>query len=382
MGFMDRLKAQLIEVIEWNDSTQNTIVHRFPVYSNEIKMGAKLTVRESQVAVFMDQGKIADVFTPGLHTLSTQNLPILTTLRSWKYGFNSPFKAEVYFISTKQFLDIKWGTPHPITARDADLGMVRLRSFGIFSFKVSDPKTVIKNVSGTDHDFMVEEIEEQLKKAIVARYADLLAESKIPFLDLAANQDELSSMLMGKVSPDFTLLGFELARFYIENISVPEEVEEMINKRSSVGVMKGVMGQFQQLQTAQAIGDAARNEGGMAGMGAGIGAGVGIGQVMAQSMASSMGQVQNDGGSGVSTISGNICPKCQTPNSQGAAFCSTCGNRLQPEEVLCVKCQKQIKKGAKFCSFCGAAQERVCPKCKEKVEQDTKFCDKCGEMLG
>lgn len=380
MGFFDRVKSQFIEVIEWNDPTQNTIIHRFPVYSNEIKMGARLTVRESQLVVFMDKGQFADVFSPGLYTLSTKNLPILTTLRSWKYSFNSPFKAEIYFVSTKQFLDVKWGTPHPITVRDKDLGMVRLRSFGIFSFKVFDPKTVIRAVSGTDHYFTVEEVEEQLKKAIVSRYADLLAESKIPFLDLAANQDELSKMLQEKASLEFKTLGFELSKLYIENISVPPEVEEMINKRSSVGVMNDVMGKFQQLQTAQAIGDAAQNEGGIAGMGAGIGAGVGIGQAMSQSMAESMKQAQQPP-SNVPSGSRQICPKCKASNPPEGKYCSSCGNKLQQEAALCIKCQKPLQPGARFCSYCGSTQERLCPKCKEKVEIDAKFCNKCGEKL-
>ena len=291
MGFFDKLKGELIDIIEWIDDSNDTMVYRFDRYNNEIKNGAKLTVRESQVAVFISEGKIADVFSPGMHTLSTENLPVLSTLKGWKFGFNSPFKAEVYFISTRNFTDLKWGTKNPIMLRDPEFGPVRLRAFGSYTMKVTDGAKFIKEVTGTDGEFTTSEISDQLRNLVITRFTDALGESKIPMLDLASQYDELSDFCKGKLSPEFLEYGIDITKFLVENISLPKEVEEALDKRSSMGIL-GNMNQYTQFQAANAMEAAANNsEGGMgAGMGMGMGAGMGMG--MAGQMAGAMNQQQ------------------------------------------------------------------------------------------
>ncbi len=284
MGLWDKLRQELIDIIEWIDDTRDTMVWRFPRYENEIKYGAKLIVREGQVAAFINEGKLADLFSPGTYTLETQNLPILATLRGWKYGFQSPFKAEVYFVSTRAFTDRKWGTKNPIMMRDAEFGPVRLRAFGTFAIKVGDPAVLLRNVVGTDGRFSVEEIGEQLRDLVVARFADVLGESKIPALDLASNYDDLGKFLTQRMTPDFATFGLQLVTLTVENISLPPDVEQAMDKRTSMGVI-GNLQQYTQYQTANAIGDAARQPGGLAGSAAGIGAGFAIANQMSQGMA-------------------------------------------------------------------------------------------------
>lgn len=284
-GFFDNLKnqigSQFIEIIEWLDDSNDTMVYRFPVYNQEIKMGAQLTVRENQLALFVNEGKAADVFTPGRYELSTQNIPILTTLRGWKYGFQSPFKAEVYFFNTRLFNDLKWGTTNPVMMRDAEFGMIRIRAFGTYATKIVDAKTFFATVVGTQGLTTTDEILGQLRSTIMSRLSDAVAEAKIPALDLASNYNELSQFAKKDIGPDFASFGLDLARFFVENISLPEEVEAAIDQRSKLGVLGDRLHQYTQLQTAEAIGTAAANPGGIAGAGAGLGAGLAIGQAMA-----------------------------------------------------------------------------------------------------
>ncbi|MBT8484529.1 MAG: SPFH domain-containing protein, partial [Phycisphaerae bacterium] len=263
MGIWDRLKTELIDIIEWLDPSNDTMVHRFERYENEIKYGAKLIVREGQAAVFVNEGQIADVFGPGTHTLETKNLPILATLKGWKYGFHSPFKAEVYFCSTRRFTDLKWGTQNPVMLRDSEFGPVRLRAFGTYVIKTSDPGTFIREIVGTDGHFTTDEITEQLRNMIVSRFTDILGESNIPILDLAGNYDELGDFITNRIQPEFGTYGLELTKFLVENISLPPAVEEALDKRSSMGVI-GDLKKYTQFQTAEAIRDAAQNPGGMA----------------------------------------------------------------------------------------------------------------------
>jgi membrane protease subunit (stomatin/prohibitin family) len=285
MGLLDKLRGEFIDIIEWTAPSENEIMaYRFRRYNNEIKMGAKLTVREAQTAVFVNEGKIADIFQPGMYTLSTQNLPILSTLQGWKYGFNSPFKAEVYFVQTKQFVDLKWGTSNPIMMRDAEVGAVRLRAFGTYVIKVVDPKTFVQQLVSTDPEFEVYEISTQLRNVIASRFADVLAESKIPVLDLAGNYDKLGKFICDRINDEFTAFGIDLLNFYIENISLPSNVEEVLDRRTSMGVV-GNIDAYLKYQTAEAVRDAAQNPGGgAAGIGAGLGAGMGIAQRMMESM--------------------------------------------------------------------------------------------------
>lgn len=275
MGLFDKIRNEFIDIIEWVDNTPDTIVWKFPRYQNEIKMNAKLTVRESQVAVFMNEGTIADIFLPGMYTLSTQNMPVMTTLRGWKYGFNSPFKADVFFVSMRQFTNQKWGTKNPVMLRDAEFGPLRLRAFGSYAFRVQDAGIFLKEIAATNPEFSVEDINEQLRNIAVSRGMDAVAEAKIPVLDLAANYDEVSALITEKIKPEFTELGLSLTKFLIENISLPPEVEEALDKRSSMGIV-GNLGAYAQFQAANAMEKSAENPNGgglgAAGMGLGMGA--------------------------------------------------------------------------------------------------------------
>ena len=285
MGLLDKIRGELVDIIEWTDSTGDTMVYRFDRRDNEIKMGAKLTVREGQTAVFINNGQLADVFKPGMYTLETDNMPILSTLMGWKHGFHSPFKAEVYFVSTRRFTDLKWGTKHPITLRDADFGPVRLRAFGTYVIRVTDPGTFIREIVGTDGHFTTDEITDQLRNLIVSRFADIIGESKIPVLDLAANYDELGEFITGKIKDDFANYGLDITKMLVENISLPKAVEEALDKRSSMGVI-GNLDQYTKFQTANAMEEAAKNPGGMAGGGMGMGMGFAMANQMGQSMTS------------------------------------------------------------------------------------------------
>lgn len=385
MGIFDAIKAQFIEVIEWLDESGNTMMYRFPVRGQEIKNGAQLIVRESQVAVFVFEGQIADVFPPGRYTINGGNTPILSKLGAWKYGFNSPFKAEVYFANTKQFTDLKWGTMNPIMMRDADFGMVRLRAFGIYSIRVADPRTFIKEIAGTNGHFETEDIEGQLKRTLVSGFTDALGESKIAALDLASNYDELSLLGRTKLGEEFKTYGLELTKFIIENISLPPEVEAAMDKRTSMGVI-GDVGRYAQFQAADAMRDAANNPSGGAGTGAGLGAGFAIGNMMAGQMSNAMNQPQqqSQGGGGAAAAATQKCPKCGATHVGAGKFCNECGAKLDAggQTVPCVKCGAQLQAGAKFCNECGAKQEKPkCPNCQAEAAPGAKFCNECGTKI-
>lgn len=286
MGIWDRIRGELIDIIEWLDDSNDTMVYRFERRNNEIKYGAKLTVREGQAAVFINEGQIADIFQPGMYTLETKNLPILATLKGWKYGFESPFKAEVYFVSTRRFTDLKWGTKNPIMMRDQEFGPIRLRAFGTYTVRVKDPGVFIQEIVGTDGHFTKDEVTDQLRNIVVSRFADLLGESKIPALDLAGNYDELGKFITERISPNFEGYGLELSELYVENVSLPEAVEQALDKRSSMNIV-GNMQEYTQFQAAEAIEDAANNPsggGGLAAGGLGAGMGIAMGQQMGQMM--------------------------------------------------------------------------------------------------
>ncbi len=279
MGFWDKLTAELIDIIEWLDDSNDTLVYRFERYGNEIKYGAKLVVREGQQAIFVNEGQLADVFGPGTYTLETQNIPILTTLKGWKYGFQSPFKAEVYFVSTRQFTDLKWGTRNPIMMRDPEFGPIRLRAFGTYVIRASDPAQLLREIVGTDGHFTTGEITEQLRSIIVSRFADSVAEEKTAALDMAASYDEFGEIIRKKISPEFESYGLDLSKLVIENISLPEAVEKALDKRTSMGVI-GDLNRYGQFQAANAMEKAAENESG----GAGAGMGMGMGMIMGTQM--------------------------------------------------------------------------------------------------
>jgi len=342
MSIFDKFKEaalnQFIEVIEWLDESGNTLVYRFPVYQQEIKNGAQLIVRESQAAVFVYQGQIADVFGPGKYTIDGGNTPILSKLGAWKYGFNSPLKSEVYFVNTKQFTDMKWGTSNPIMLRDNDFGVVRLRAFGGYSLRVADPGAFIKQIAGTNAKFETEDIETQLKRAVVSEFSDALGEMKIPALDLAAQYKELGDVIRRKINEEFKDYGIEITKFYIENISLPEEVEKALDKRTAMGAL-GDPTRYMQFQAADALRDAAQNEGGGAGLGAGLGAGFAIGNQMANVFGQTMQQGQQQQSSGANTAEVPVTITSEPPGAEIEIDGTYEGNTpsqlsLQPAEYI------------------------------------------------
>ncbi len=377
MSIIDKVKEaamnQFIEVIEWLDNSQDTLLYRFPVAGQEIKNGAQLIVRESQAAVFVFEGQVADVFTPGRYTVEGGNTPILTKLGAWKYGFNSPIKSEVYFVNTKQFTDMKWGTSNPIMLRDEDFGIVRLRSFGAYSLRVVDPSEFIRQIAGTNAHFQTEDIDGQLKRAIVTEFSDALGELKIPALDLAAQYKEIGEQIRAKINEDFKAYGLEVTKFYVENVSLPPEVEAAMDKRASMGAL-GDANRYMQFQAADALRDAAQNEGGGAGLGAGLGAGFAVGGQMANAFGAGP---QGQGGSAPAATA--TCPSCGKANAFGAKFCADCGAKMEVAKVPCVKCGAQLREGAKFCSECGSTQEKQkCANCQAELAPGAKFCAECG----
>ena len=296
MSLFDRIKQkafnEFIDIIEWIDDTADTMIWRFPRYHAEIKTNAQLTVRETQIAVLVNEGQFADVFQPGRYQLTTSNMPILTTLKGWKYGFNSPFKVDVYFVNTKQFLNLRWGTANPIMMRDPEFGPIRIRAFGSYCFRVEpDPTRFIRNVAGTDGNFTTEGVAEQLRNFVITKFTDYLAESKIAALDLAANLNEFSTELNIALKHDFSEFGIELTKFLVENISLPEAVEEALDKRTSMGVI-GNMTTYTQMQFADSLKDAANNPTGGGNL-AGDAMGAGIGLAMAGQLAQQMVNPQN-----------------------------------------------------------------------------------------
>ena len=381
MSIIDKVKEaamnQFIEVIEWLDDSKDTLLYRFPVYQQEIKNGAQLIVRESQAAVFVFEGHVADVFTPGRYTVEGGNTPILSKLGAWKHGFNSPIKSEVYFVNTKQFTDMKWGTSNPIMLRDQDFGIVRLRAFGAYSLRVADPSEFIKEVAGTNAHFQTEDIDGQLKRAIVTEFSDALGEMKIPALDLAAQYKELGGAIRDKINEDFKAYGLEVTKFYVENISLPPEVEEAMDRRASMGAL-GDAQKYMQFQAADALRDAAQNEGGGAGLGAGLGAGFAVGGQMANAFGAGP-QPNTAGTQAGASPATTTCPNCGKQNAVGAKFCADCGGKMETSKVPCVKCNAELREGAKFCSECGSSQEKEkCSNCQAELSAGAKFCPECG----
>ncbi len=283
MSILGKLFGEFVDVIEWTDAGSDTLVYRFERYGNEIKYGAMLTVRETQTAILVNEGRIADVFNPGLYQLETRNMPIMTTLESWPHGFNSPFKAEVYFFNMRRFADLKWGTKNPVMLRDKEFGPVRLRAFGTYTLRIKEPQTLLKEIVGTSGHFQTGEIAEQLRNLIVSRFADILGESGIPILDLAANYTELGEFIAEKIRPEFESYGLDVMQLMVENISLPAEVEAALDKRSSMGII-GDLGRYTQFQAAEALTAAANNPGGSAGEGIGMGMGFAVARELSQGL--------------------------------------------------------------------------------------------------
>jgi membrane protease subunit (stomatin/prohibitin family) len=315
MTLREFLTKQLIDVLQWNETEDGVLAWRYPMEDMEIQNGGQLTVRESQLAAFVDEGKIADVFGPGLHTLTTRNLPLLTDLMNWDKGFESPFKSDVYFFSTRLQMAQKWGTATPITIREKEFGAVRLRGYGIYSYRIKDPRKFFTEVSGTRDTYYVSDLEGQLRETIVARMTDVFAASDVPFLDMAKNQAALAQKIADAAQPSFAVLGLELNQFTVENLSLPDELTKVMDQRIGVQ-MAGNLGSLTQFATAEALGTAAANPGGAAGAGVGVGAGVAMGQAMMGAMGSS---------AGTALAAEKFCSSCGKPIARAAKFCPECG---------------------------------------------------------
>jgi membrane protease subunit (stomatin/prohibitin family) len=335
VSLRDFISGQFIAVVQWTESDQGTLAYRYPMQNMEIKNGAQLTVRDSQVAVFVNEGRVADVFAPGLYTLNTQTLPILTDLMNWDKKFQSPFKSDVYFFSTRIQTDQRWGTATPITIRDKEFGAVRLRGYGIYSWHITDPKAFYAKVSGTRELYRVPDLEGQLRNTIVGRMTDAFAQSSLPFLDMAANQVELGNKIAEALKPSFADLGLGLDSFVVENLSLPEELQKLLDTRIGMNML-GDMGKYTQYQVANSMPIAAANEGGMAGLGAGLGAGF----TMAQTMANALKP-------GAQPAPAGPAPAASGPAAPAAP---------SAEAKFCINCGKPMPRAAKFCPECGNAQ--------------------------
>jgi len=319
MGLKSFLEQQFIDVIQWTEPETGVLAYRYPMADMEIQSGAQLTVRESQMAAFVNEGRIADVFGPGLYTLNTRTLPLLTDLKNWDKEFHSPFKSDIFFFSTRLQIDQKWGTATPITIREKEFGAVRMRAYGIYSYRITDPRAFFTNVSGTQECYRVEDLEGQLRNTIVGKMTEVIAPVEVPFLDMAANQGELARKVVDQLRPAFAALGLGLDTFVIENLSLPEELQKYLDQRISMN-MVGDLGRYTQFSAAQSIPIAAANPGGAAGEGVGLGAGIAMGQTLINAM------------------------KTETPSS------------ATPETKFCLECGKPIPRPAKFCPECGKSQ--------------------------
>jgi len=338
---MSFFSKQFIDVIQWTETGDGVLVWRFPMEDQEIQNGGRLTVRDSQLAVFVNEGQIADVFAPGLYTLSTNTLPLLTNLLNWDKAFKSPFKSDVYFFSSRLRVDQKWGTATPITIRDKEFGAVRIRAYGIYAYQIANPKVFYQKLSGSRGVYQVSDLEGQLRNTIVGRMTDAFANASVSFLDMAASQAQMGQTMMTTLKPVFEGLGLALDSFVVENISLPEELQKMLDQRIGMNML-GDMNRYTQFQVAQSMPIAAANEGG--GSAAGIGAGLGAGMVMAQQMMNAM---QPPGATQPPP------PGPQAP--QGPAAPSTAG--AAGATKFCLNCGKPIPKAARFCSECGGAQQ-------------------------
>jgi membrane protease subunit (stomatin/prohibitin family) len=321
MSLFDFVSRQFIDILQWTESADDVLVWRFPTADFEIQQGAQLIVRETQRALFVHQGHVADLFGPGQHTLRTQNLPLLTDLQHWGKLFESPFKSEVYFFSMRVRVGQTWGTPTPLTVRDREFGAVRLRAFGVYSYRLAEPRTVFQKLSGTRDSYAMADLDGQLRSTLVTALTQHLGESGVPFLDLAANQVALSTAVGEKARAAFAELGLTLEAFQIQNVSLPDDLQKRLDERIGMG-MVGELGRYTQFQVAQSIPIAAAAEGGAAGAGVGLGAGIAMGQAMAQAV----GQV--GAGAGAAPAAPRACPRCQARLDHPSKFCPECGTAL------------------------------------------------------
>ncbi|MDR0426735.1 MAG: SPFH domain-containing protein [Clostridiales bacterium] len=370
----------LLKNIEWTDDTSDTIVYRFAMKNDYVSKGSALTVRPSQVCIFCHKGQMADVFLPGFYKLDTDSIPFLTKLMSWKYGFENPFRSDVFFVNTKQFTNYKWGTATPIIVRDADYGAIRIGGYGTYSFKVDDAYVFMKELSGTTDSFTTREISDYLKSMVIAGITDAIGESKIPILDMAGNLLELGKMVEKTLDEDFKAIGIKITKFNFQSFSLPKELQEALDKSTSYGMMRGNMDVHMQMAQAEALKSAAKNPG-MAGTTMGAGLGLGLGAGMGQ-MFSNIAQPQAGGANAGGGAAANTakCGKCGASMRADAKFCPECGAASGKQ---CPHCGTVVSRAdAKFCPECGKSLAKTCPKCKAAISRaDAKFCPECGEKL-
>ena len=373
----------LLKVIEWSDNSHNTLVYKIDTKKNVIARGSALTVREGQAAVFCDKGRMADVFLPGYYKLDTDSLPVLTALLSWKYGFETPFKSEVYFVSTNRFTKQRWGTANPIMLRDPDFGAVRVRGYGTYSFRVKDPYVFMTELSGSHSTYRTEDISDHIRSMLVMAISDALGESGVSVVDMAANLMELSDAVKASLEKRFSELGLELSDFNFENVSLPAELEKAMDENARLGMFRRNMDVYTRMAQADALKDAAKNPGTA---GSAMGAGLGLG--MGMQMMNAVKEMSVANGGGTASLcpkcgTASLCPKCGAEVPAGAKFCARCGAKTDGGAAggVCKKCGTRLLAGAKFCSECGTPVETLCPKCGAKLLENAKFCPECGEKL-
>ena len=323
MGILSFAKKQFIDILQWTETSDDVLAWRFPTADFEIQQGGQLIVRETQAALFVDQGHVADLFGPGTHTITTRNLPVLTDLRHWDKGFESPFKSEVYFFSLRLRVNQTWGSPNPITIRDREFGAVRLRGFGVYSYCITDPRVFFRKLSGTREAYAVADVEGQLRSTLVSTLADHFGQTQVPFLDMAANQEALARAIVQKARPAFGELGLSLEGFQIQNISLPEELQKRLDERIGMGIV-GDLGRYTQFQVGQSIPTAAAS-GGAAGAGVGVGAGIAIGQAMGQAVS----QATLHPAGGPAPGAAIVCGRCRANLDRASKFCPECGSPLE-----------------------------------------------------
>lgn len=364
----------LLKVIEWADNSPNTIVYKIDTKNNVIKRGSALTVREGQVAIFCDKGRMADVFLPGYYKLETDSLPILTSLLSWKYGFETPFKSEIYFVNTTRFAKQRWGTANPIMLRDPDFGAVRVRGYGTYSFRVKDAYVFMTELSGSHSTFRTEDITDHIRSMLVMAISDAMGESGVSVVDMAANLLELSDVVKKSLDKRFEEMGLELVDFNFENVSLPAELEKAMDENARLGMMRRNVDVYTQMAQADALKEAAKNPG-MAGSTMSAGLGLGMGMHMMNAM---------NGGMGASNTAAakKICPECGAQVPADSRFCTACGASLSGATgATCAKCGAKLAPGAKFCAECGTPVVSACPKCGAKLAPGAKFCAECGQKI-
>ena len=379
MGIFGFLKRQLLKVIQMEDMANNVLVKKYQLTDrDEIMNSSTLIVRPGQIAVFVHKGEICDVFGEGSYKLACENIPVLTKILSLPTGFDSPIKAEVYYVNAKQIAGLKWGTQNPVMLRDAEFGNVRVRGFGVYAFKVDDAKTFMRELAGVN-DCTVSNVEGQLKPMIIEALTDTIAESKISALDLATNYKEFSQAVLKSAEADCAKFGLKITSVVIENISLPEELEKALDERTRVGILKSEVGTYTQLQAADALRDAAQNPSGgnLAGLGVGLGAGATIGQVFAGSLAQSAEQNKESAKQmQAGKEESKVCPKCGATVKAKQKFCPECGEKLVQ---TCPKCGAEVGDKTKFCPECGEKLVKACAKCGTELAPNAKFCPECGE---